>query len=78
MLKDPEKLRQFLKKSRTKKNKKPEEKVVDLLRDGFKLGYALAGQNTTDFDKKNMKLISPRFLGIVPEEKEKDEVSYKN
>jgi hypothetical protein len=64
-----------LQKARNKKNKKPEEKVMDLLRDGFKLGYALAGQNTTNFDEKNMKLMSPRLLGVVPEEKDGNDVS---
>lgn len=48
---------------------------MDLLRDGFKLGYALAGQNTTNFDEKNMKLMSPRLLGVVPEEKDGNDVS---
>lgn len=51
---------------------------MDLLRDGFKLGYTLAGQNTTNFDNKTLKLISPRFFGLVPEEKQKDEVRISN
>lgn len=74
LTRDPTKLGEFLKKARNRKDKKPAEKIIDLLRDGFKLGYALAGQNTTDFDKKNMKLMSPRFLGVVPEDKENDAV----
>lgn len=49
---------------------------MDLVRDGFKLAYAMAGQNTSDFDEKNMKLISPRFLGVVPEEKNNNDVSF--
>lgn len=73
MIGDPAKMRAFLKKARGKKNKKPVEKVMDLLRDGFKIGYALAGQNTTNFEEKNMKLFSPRFLGVVPEEKHNDD-----
>jgi hypothetical protein len=78
LINNPEKLREFLKKSRTRKNKKPEEKMIDLVRDGFKLGYALAGKNTTEFENKNMKFISPRFMSVVPEQKQKDEVSYTN
>ncbi len=73
-MKDPKKLKSFITKARNKKNKKPAEKIMDLLRDGFKLGYSLAGQNTTDFDTKSMKFISPRFLGVIPENKNDDEV----
>jgi hypothetical protein len=50
------------------------EKVMQLLRDGIKLGYSLAGQNTSDFDTRSMKFISPRFLGVVPEDENDNEV----
>ncbi|CAD5213610.1 unnamed protein product [Bursaphelenchus xylophilus] len=73
MVEDPKKLKEFL-----KNRKKPitqEERVVNLIRNGMKLAYSLAGQNTTDFESKTMKLISPRFLGLVPDEEEEEKDS---
>ncbi|KAI6238496.1 hypothetical protein M3Y99_00673100 [Aphelenchoides fujianensis] len=75
LMKDPTKLNEFVNKAKTKKNRKPLEKVMQLLRDGIKLGYSLSGQNTTDFDTRTMKLVSPRLLGVVPEEKNDDELN---
>jgi hypothetical protein len=46
-----------------------------LLRDGFKLGYSLAGQNISNFDNKTLKMISPKFFGLLPETDNGDEVS---
>uniref|UniRef100_A0A1I7SEN7 Uncharacterized protein n=1 Tax=Bursaphelenchus xylophilus TaxID=6326 RepID=A0A1I7SEN7_BURXY len=71
LLKDPEELKKFIKKKKIPKTK--EEKVVDMIRSGLKLMYNLAGKNTTNFEERNMKLVSPRFLGVVPEEKKDDE-----
>ncbi|CAD5210616.1 unnamed protein product [Bursaphelenchus okinawaensis] len=73
MVQDPKKLEKFVKDRKKPKNK--EERVIDLIRDGLKLAYTLAGQNTTGFDNKTMKIVSPRFLGLVPEEKDNDEIS---
>ncbi|CAD5213606.1 unnamed protein product [Bursaphelenchus xylophilus] len=73
LLKDPEELKKFIKKKKIPKTK--EEKVVDMIRSGLKLMYNLAGKNTTNFEERNMKLVSPRFLGVVPEEKKDDEIN---
>ncbi|VDP18417.1 unnamed protein product [Heligmosomoides polygyrus] len=35
---------------------------------GVKLGMKIVGENTTDFDEKNLKLISPRFFSLLPDE----------
>lgn len=59
-------------KKRSEKSKEPMERLMRLLKQGIKLGYSMTGQNTTDFDKKNLKIASPRFLSVVPEKDEKD------
>ncbi|KAI1732619.1 moulting cycle domain-containing protein [Ditylenchus destructor] len=70
---DPEKLKKFLSKKRSEKSKEPVHKLMGLLRQGLKIGYTLAGKNTSDFDDKTLKIASPRFLSVVPEEE-----GYKN
>ncbi|KAI1702303.1 moulting cycle domain-containing protein [Ditylenchus destructor] len=66
---DPAKLKQWIsKKKNSTKCKEPMEKLLALLRQGLKLGYTIAGKNTTDFDDKTLKIVSPRFLSVVPEE----------
>lgn len=74
-LTNPQKLSRIIQTVRSKKNRNPEENLIDILRQGMKLGYTLAGQNTTNFDNKTIKLASPRFFGLVPETKEKEEAS---
>nr|CAD2159278.1 unnamed protein product [Meloidogyne enterolobii] len=69
---NPEKLQQFLKKKRLDKEKAPLQRLVNLLRDGIKLGYAFTGQNSTELDNKTLKLVSPRFLSVTPEEGHND------
>jgi hypothetical protein len=49
---------------------------MNTVRDAMKLGYSMAGQNTSGFEEKTVKLVSPRFFGLVPEEKQPDEVSF--
>uniref|UniRef100_A0A1I7SGW7 Uncharacterized protein n=1 Tax=Bursaphelenchus xylophilus TaxID=6326 RepID=A0A1I7SGW7_BURXY len=73
IMKSPKELKKFVEKKKIPKTK--EEKIVEIVRNGLKLMYSLAGQNTTNFDEKNMKVVSPRFLGLVPEEKKEDEIS---
>lgn len=51
-------------------NQKFIEKLTKLLREGVKLGYGMMGQNTTNIDEKTIKLISPRFLSVLPEDNE--------
>ncbi|KAI1696571.1 moulting cycle domain-containing protein [Ditylenchus destructor] len=66
---DPTKLKQWIsKKKNSTKCKEPMEKLLALLRQGLKLGYTIAGKNTTDFDDKTLRIVSPRFLSVVPEE----------
>lgn len=43
-------------------------KLITLLRDGFKLGFSLSGKNVTEIEDKTMKIVSPRFLSVVPED----------
>ncbi|CAO4366156.1 unnamed protein product [Caenorhabditis nigoni] len=57
-------------------NMTEEEKMmmapIDLIRQAAKIGLGLTGQNTTDMDKKTVKLLSPRFMSILSDSK-KDE-----
>ncbi|CAD5210614.1 unnamed protein product [Bursaphelenchus okinawaensis] len=72
-LQDPQKLRKYVKDKKVSKTR--EDKILDVVKSGLKLMYSLAGENTTNFEDKNMKLVSPRFLGLVPEEKQDNEIS---
>uniref|UniRef100_A0A914I061 Uncharacterized protein n=1 Tax=Globodera rostochiensis TaxID=31243 RepID=A0A914I061_GLORO len=45
----------------------PTDRLVELLRQGFALGYSMAGQNGTDFEEKTLRSLSPRFLSVMPE-----------
>ncbi|KAI1699108.1 moulting cycle domain-containing protein [Ditylenchus destructor] len=70
---DPKKLKQWMAKKRSAKSKEPMQKLIGLLRQGLKIGYSLTGKNASEFDDKTLKVASPRFLSVVPEEEE-----YKN
>ncbi|CAJ0956267.1 unnamed protein product, partial [Mesorhabditis belari] len=50
---------------------------VKLMREVVKMGLMMSGQNTTDFDKKNIKMLSPRILSIMQEddEEKKDDIN---
>jgi hypothetical protein len=67
---EPRKVRAFLAKKRLERGKKgvPMEKVVNLMRDAIKLAYTFAGQNTTGMEDKTMRMVSPRFLSVTPED----------
>ncbi|CAI2329338.1 unnamed protein product [Caenorhabditis sp. 36 PRJEB53466] len=58
-------------------NMTEEEKVLmipmDIIRQAAKLGLSLGGQNISDFDRKSLKLMSPRFLSVIPEDQEAKE-----
>ncbi|TKR62856.1 hypothetical protein L596_026763 [Steinernema carpocapsae] len=57
------------------KDKKMLNNVMNFARDGVKLGMMLTNQNTSDFDHKNVRINSPRFLSITPEENPDDTVN---
>nr|CAD2195334.1 unnamed protein product [Meloidogyne enterolobii] len=69
---DPQKIFKFLEKLRsekyTKKKKEPFGRLVQMLREGIKLGYALAGHNASDIDNKTMRMVSPRFFSVTAED----------
>lgn len=54
--------------NRRQRKKEPMGKVLDLLRQGVKLGYSVTGQNISNFDDKTLKVASPRFLSLLPED----------
>ncbi|ETN83229.1 hypothetical protein NECAME_17538 [Necator americanus] len=39
---------------------------IQLIRNAVKVGMMMTGKNVTDFDKKNVQLISPRFFPLTP------------
>ncbi|CAD6199638.1 unnamed protein product [Caenorhabditis auriculariae] len=43
---------------------------LKLMRDAVRVAMQLAGQNTTDFDKKTLKMVSPRLMSILPEQED--------
>ncbi|KIH67193.1 hypothetical protein ANCDUO_02477 [Ancylostoma duodenale] len=48
---------------------------IDLVRQAVKISMMMSGKNVSDFDKKNFKMVSPRFLPVVPEEDDSDDVN---
>lgn len=54
--------------------KDPKHRLMNLLRDGVKLGYSLIERKKSDLDDKNFKIFSPRLLSVTPDE-EKDKVA---
>jgi len=69
--KHQQKKRRPLSTSEKEKAKVPQQ-VVGLVRAGVKLGLSMAGQNVSDFDKKTLKLISPKFFSVADELEEGD------
>ncbi|PIC47250.1 hypothetical protein B9Z55_006666 [Caenorhabditis nigoni] len=43
---------------------------IDLIRQAAKIGLGLTGKNTSDMDGKTIKLFSPRFMSVLPEDQE--------
>lgn len=68
MLEDRVDRKQIIKEIRQKSND-PGMKLMNLLRNGINLINQMTGNNVTDFDDKNLKVFSPKFLSIFPEEK---------
>ncbi|KAE9554210.1 hypothetical protein FO519_002574 [Halicephalobus sp. NKZ332] len=56
-----------------KQEKNPVKKIMGLMREGLKLGYMAAGRNTSGFDTKTVRVMSPRFLSVTPEEQSENE-----
>ncbi|CAI2347291.1 unnamed protein product [Caenorhabditis sp. 36 PRJEB53466] len=54
------------------RKKKTDEIRVPLkfLRDAVRTAMVLGGQNVTDFDRKTLKMVSPRLMSIVPEQED--------
>ncbi|KAK6061040.1 hypothetical protein COOONC_01295, partial [Cooperia oncophora] len=51
------------------REKKEEIRIpMKILRESIKIALAAAGKNVTNFDKKTLKLFSPRFMSVVPEQ----------
>ncbi|KAK0401726.1 hypothetical protein QR680_015941 [Steinernema hermaphroditum] len=48
--------------------------AIKFMREGIKLSLMLTGGNVTDFDKKTVKLASPRIMPVVPEEPDPDTI----
>ncbi|GMT15050.1 hypothetical protein PFISCL1PPCAC_6347, partial [Pristionchus fissidentatus] len=46
---------------------------LNLMRDAIKLGMSLGGQNVSQFDKKTLKLVSPRFMSVVEDDAEDED-----
>ncbi|KIH60005.1 hypothetical protein ANCDUO_09751 [Ancylostoma duodenale] len=47
---------------------------IELLRDAVRIGMAMSGRNVSNFNEKNVKMISPRFLSVLPDEEEEETV----
>ncbi|KAF7636861.1 hypothetical protein Mgra_00003804 [Meloidogyne graminicola] len=74
---NPQKIFKFLEKLRSenftkKKKKEPVGRLVQMLREGIKLGYALAGHNASEIDNKTMRMVSPRFFSVTAEDEYND------
>ncbi|CAB3404071.1 unnamed protein product [Caenorhabditis bovis] len=54
------------------RKKQTEELRVPLkfLREAVKMALVLGGQNVTDFDRKTLKMVSPRLMSIMPEQED--------
>ncbi|CAJ0607441.1 unnamed protein product [Cylicocyclus nassatus] len=78
--KDDEEMETLMRKAKKQeqtlsKEDKMMQAPVKLVREGLKLGMMITGRNVSNFDKQNVKLISPRLLSLVPEGTEDDVVN---
>lgn len=53
----------------------PTARLMGLLRDGLKMGYMIAGQNTSKFENGTLKVLSPEFFSVSPKEGNAEEVN---
>uniref|UniRef100_A0AC35GNI6 Uncharacterized protein n=1 Tax=Panagrolaimus sp. PS1159 TaxID=55785 RepID=A0AC35GNI6_9BILA len=66
ILEDKSKRKMFLHKIQ-KEPKNRQQKFAGLIRNGMKLAYTLLGKNMTNFDEKNLKIMSPKLFSIFNE-----------
>ncbi|KAL6733610.1 hypothetical protein Aduo_004243 [Ancylostoma duodenale] len=60
---------ELLRQKKVAQRKREEVRVpIRMLRESIKTALVISGKNVTNFDKKTLKLISPRFLSLVPEQ----------
>ncbi|WKX96111.1 hypothetical protein Q1695_012513 [Nippostrongylus brasiliensis] len=45
---------------------------MKVVRESIKLALMISGKNVSDFDKKTLKLVSPRFMSLVPDQDENE------
>lgn len=61
-------------------NMTDDEKIMmvpmKIIREAAKLGLGITGQNTTDFERITLKLISPRFMSVLPDNSKTNEVRF--
>ncbi|CAD5213618.1 unnamed protein product [Bursaphelenchus xylophilus] len=74
--KDPKQMDKLIEKKLKSTKMKPEGRLMQFVKDALKLAYSLSGKNTTNFEKKDMKFVSPRFFGVVKENKKEDEIDF--
>uniref|UniRef100_A0A7E4USQ1 Uncharacterized protein n=1 Tax=Panagrellus redivivus TaxID=6233 RepID=A0A7E4USQ1_PANRE len=53
--------------------KDPTGRMLDLLREGLKLGAAMSGRNASEFDEKQLNVMSPRFLSVSEKDTSDDD-----
>ncbi|EPB69948.1 hypothetical protein ANCCEY_10974 [Ancylostoma ceylanicum] len=64
------------KQNKAVKQKRDEIRIpMRIVRESIKIALMAAGKNVTNFDKKTLKLVSPRFMSLVPEQDDDDLVS---
>uniref|UniRef100_A0A914YBW5 Uncharacterized protein n=1 Tax=Panagrolaimus superbus TaxID=310955 RepID=A0A914YBW5_9BILA len=46
----------------------PHRKILQLMRDGIKIAFSAAGKNTSNFDDKNLKVMSPKLFSVTDDD----------
>ncbi|KJH47024.1 hypothetical protein DICVIV_06911 [Dictyocaulus viviparus] len=65
---EPEDMKQFIQTNKSMTNtEQAVMKAVEFIRKGVKLAMKISGENATDFDNRSLRMISPRFMSLVPE-----------